>query len=329
MNKLILSGFVCAGVVAAVAGSGIVRSADHGDAPTVRNDTRVDINDVYIFQSPETAANTVIVMTVCPLAGVTGPKLFAPGAKYQFAIDTDGDAVEEQVYSFVFGKPDAAGHQKFTMTGPARLKVKGTSEEEAAVGDTGKVFCGLRDDPFFFDLIGFKRGLSFSDGGSRNFFTGLNTMAIVLEVPTASFGTLTNSTMGVWARTLKGKKQIDRMGRPAINTVLIGGADKDRFNATSPKNDVANWRTKVVANIMAAPLNRTQPDAEGLADVLLPDILTYDPTNSGGFLNGRKLEDDVIDAELNLLSNGAVTTDFVENDTKFSGTFPYLASPNP
>jgi hypothetical protein len=317
----------------AVGGADAVRGADHGDSPQVRDDTRADINDVYVFRSP-TATNTVLVMTVCPLAGVTGPRLFSPGVRYEFAIDVNGDAKEDQVYRLVFSKADAAGHQTFTLTGPNKVKVKGVTEALTVdVGADGQVFAGYRDDPFFFDLIGFKKGLAFSPSTSRNFFSGLNTMAIVLEVPTASFGTLTNSTMGVWARTVKGKKQLDRMGRPAINTVLIAGGtpkgNKDLFNQTHPKDDRTRWRDHMIANLKAPPLSRNDADAAGLADALLPDVLTYDPTNTGGFLNGRKLTDDVIDAELGLLSNGAVTTDNVADDNTFLNGFPYLGDPNP
>jgi hypothetical protein len=123
------------------------------------------------------------------------------------------------------------------------------------------------------------------------------------------------------------------MGRPAINTVLISGGapggNKDLFNRTSPKDDMAKWRTEMVNNLKAPPLSRSDADANGLADILLPDILTYDPQNSGGFLNGRKLTDDVIDIELSVLSNNAVTTDFVDNDSTFLSVFPYLGVPNP
>ena len=66
----------------------------------------------------------------------------------------------------------------------------------------------------------------------------------------------------------------------------------------------------------------------GLADILLPDLLTYDTSSSQGFLNGRKLADDVIDAELGLISEGLVTTDCVPaNDVQFPSSFPYLAAP--
>jgi hypothetical protein len=312
-------------------------AADHGDSPQVRDDTRLDIADVYLFASPETPANTVMVMTVCPLAGLTGPKQFTPGAKYEFAIDTNNDLVEDQVYSFVFAKPDASGHQSYTLSGPKigtkKVKIKGTTEDTTVTfaDGGGKVYAGLRDDPFFFDLIGFKKGLVFSAATSHNFFAGLNVMAIVVEVPTTAFGTLT-SGMRMWARTKKGAKQIDRMGRPAINTVLISGGEpggnKDLFNRGSPKDDVAKWRAEVVKNLKAAPLSRTDTDAGIIADILLPDVLSYDPTDPSGFINGRKLTDDVIDFELSVLST-TVSTDFVGDDNTFLATFPYLGEPNP
>jgi hypothetical protein len=50
-------------------------------------------------------------------------------------------------------------------------------------------------------------------------------------------------------------------------------------------------------------------DPNGLAHFLLPDILTYDTSSPAGFLNGRQLPDDVIDAEPNLITNGKITGD--------------------
>jgi hypothetical protein len=47
-----------------------------------------------------------------------------------------------------------------------------------------------------------------------------------------------------------------------------------------------------------------------------------------GFLNGRRLSDDVITAELGLIfgSNAALNDDHVDaNDRSFLGAFPYLA----
>jgi hypothetical protein len=285
----------------------------------------MDINDVYVFRSPQTAANTVMIATVSPLAGITGNTHFTPKAQYVFNVDTDGDAVEDQTYTVTFGKLLSDGTQAMKVQGKGgdKFVAHGVSGTTLELPNGGKLVANIFDDPFFFDLIAFKHGLAFDAPTARNFFKDLNTMAIVLEVPTAGFGA---QNIGLWFVTRQGRKQIDRMGRPAINTVLIPAAKKDAFNSGSPKDDVAKYHADVVASITALG-NGAQ--AETLANTLLPDILAYDTANAGGFLNGRKLDDDVIDAELNLLSNGAVTTDFVGNDSAFIAVFPYLAPKNP
>ena len=144
------------------------------------------------------------------------------------------------------------------------------------------------------------------------------------------------------------------MGRPAINTVFIPNnpfppdrvsdgkmSKKTTFNHGSPATDVADWNGEVVDTLnflfsLNDPVNGgTDNPADdagkiaGLAGILLPDILTLDTSNPNGFLNGRQPADDVIDAELGLVTEGAVTTDCVgSNDAAFPNTFPYLADPH-
>ena len=84
----------------------------------------------------------------------------------------------------------------------------------------------------------------------------------------------------------------------------------------------------------------TGGEVSAIASVLLPDELTLTLGSSAGFasgtslatlgLNGRKLGDDVIDAEFALLTNFVITTgDGVDaNDTTLSSSFPYLAGPH-
>ena len=79
-------------------------------------------------------------------------------------------------------------------------------------------------------------------------------------------------------------------------------------------------------------LGQTRAYGRATAKLLLPDILTYDTGNPATFvpgLNGRALADDVIDLELTVVSNGAITTDKVDaNDKPFRTSFPYLAAPH-
>jgi hypothetical protein len=146
------------------------------------------------------------------------------------------------------------------------------------------------------------------------------------------------------------------MGRPAINTVFIPNnpfppdrvadgkpSKKTTFNHGQPSTDVANWTGEVVdtlqttfsLNDAGGALGGTDDPSDdaakinALAGVLLPDILTVDVSSPAGFLNGRQPANDVIDAELGLVTEGFVTTDCVgSNDVAFPSTFPYLAGPH-
>ena len=184
------------------------------------------------------------------------------------------------------------------------------------------------DDPFFFDLAAFRNGLQFCPGGvGTDFFLGLNTSAIIVEVP-KSVVTGDSSKISVEGRTRdKNGVQIDRFGRPAINTVFNHtDADKNAFNNGQPVDDQANFRSNVVDTLVA--LGNSSTTANALADFLLPDVMTVDLSQPTVFPNGRGLADDVIDTELNLISGGAVPTDCVPLDSAVQNTFPYFATAN-
>jgi len=306
-------------------------AADHLDAPFVKTDGRIDINDVYAFQSPSNPANTVLIMTTNPVAGVLSPTSYRPGADYRFNIDRDGDARPDISYRLSFEGSGPAQDVQLRCVPAAACGNKGAVLARGQTGATisvkggGSLRAGLFDDPFFFDLLAFRNGLAFCPGGAgTNFFAGFNVMSIVLEVPSSQLGP---NNIGVWATTSIDDKPADRMGRPAINTVFNHtDADKNAFNFGKPINDQRDFRKNIVDTLLS--LGDTQAYANAIADVLLPDILTVDTSNAGGFLNGRRLQDDVIDTELSVISNGAITTDCVANDSVFSSTFPYLAPPN-
>jgi len=134
------------------------------------------------------------------------------------------------------------------------------------------------------------------------------------------------------------------MGRPAINTVFNSGEDKNLFNAGRPSTDRAAFGDNVVSVLKTFSGLDTEgvySDAEAntLADVLLPDMVTYDTsTKAVGPLNGRALADDVIDAELNIVTGGfpfagrnatgAITSDCVGPHADYLSFFPYLGRPH-
>jgi hypothetical protein len=276
-------------------------------------------------------------MGVNPLAGVLNDGTFRSGASYEFKIDSDGDAKEDLTYKLTFSAPDGALQQGVTLRkipahGGGSVLATGQTGQTISIPRGGWLQAGVFDDPFFFDLNAFL-AVDFCNPG-ENFFNGLNISAIVLEVPSSWLG---SNNIGVWARTVLNEKQIDRMGRPAINTVFIPNnpfepsgsepSQKNAFNAGRPQADRRNFRAEVVDTLtIFYPGDPTTVNA--LANILLPDILTVDTSNPAGFLNGRGLTDDVIDAELALVTNGAVTTDCVSNDSAFTNSFPYLAPKN-
>lgn len=311
------------GLVAAPA-----KAADHLDGPMAKHDGRLDITDVYAFQSPSNPANTVLIMNVDPVAGVLSPTTFNPDASYDIKIDTNGDAREDITYKVTFSAVSNGKQNVMLRRVPAggggAVLARGQTGSNISVSGGGMLRTGVFDDPFFFDLVAFRSGLAFCPGGvGTNFFAGLNVASIVLEVPSSSLGT----NIGVWARTELNGQQIDRMGRPAINTVFEHtDAGKDAFNAGIPSHDQRDFHKDVFDTLIS--LGNTPAYAEAVTNVLLPDILTFNTSDSSGFLNGRRLQDDVIDTELGVVSNGAITTDCVANDSNFSTTFPYLAPAN-
>jgi hypothetical protein len=308
-------------------------AADHLDAPVLRaaGQGGRDINDVYVFQAPNNPANTVLVMTVNPFAGVMNPfgtispRTFDPAVEYQFQIDNNGDAVTDVTYTTTFTAP-VAGSQTATATRNGASVATGNTGTNLAVTGGGMLHAGLFEDPFFFDLVGFNNGFNFTGADT---FAKADVSAIVLEVPSSALTAGPNTNIGVWARTVVGGNQVDRMGRPAINTALIGSSRKDEFNLGAPANDAAAFGTDVRARIQA--LNGGDvTHANNVAGALLPDILTFDTSSASGFLNGRRLADDVIDAELTLLTNSSppIGDGVNANDTAFRSVFPYLAAPN-
>lgn len=317
-------------------------AADHLDAPIVREDGRMDINDVYAFKKGQ---NTVLVMTVNPAAGVLSPTTLrsVPGSRYEFAIDNDGDLEEDLILRVRAGQPRRNGKQQVQLywedldAGTQRRIGVGSNDRNLSLRNGGQFYVGLRDDPFFFDLQAFRDVVggaggsrAFCDADTVDFFAGLNATAIVVEVPSSSLDS-DDGVINVWARTIRRMETVDRMGKPALNTVFIDTADKDAYNATTPADDLSMWgdRFEAVLKLFGGYDDAT---AETIAGLLLPDVLTLDTNSTDGFvgtLNGRQLAEDVIDFELTVTTNGGIPSDCVDaNDRPFNPSFPYLANPN-
>jgi hypothetical protein len=384
-----------AGLTLAVGASPLlVSGADHLDAPAAKADHRVDITDVYAFRS--TSSSTTLVLNVDGLMSPADSKTatFRSNALYELKLDRDQNGTADMAYRVRFGDPIRKSDGTRTQTYVVRRAVGSDavaniwsgsvvavgrttpykhSARIAAVAGGGSAFAGVRDDPFFFDLPGFIEFKEQLLDGSTNLddllggftsadtFAGTNVLSIALKLPNDKLGGTGNS-IGVWAATSTrsngGWRQIDRMGRPAINTVFNGlllpsssdynGLEKDAFNFQRPAKDRSTTTDNVetvlnaIGNVLTAnsATAYTSGEVDAIAGVLLPDELTLTLGSNAGFasgtslatlaLNGRKLGDDVIDAEFALLTNFVITTgDGVPaNDKSFGSSFPYLAGPH-
>jgi hypothetical protein len=356
MKKTALGAVGLAGILigsALVADTG--GAADHLEAPRVQADGRTDINDLYAFTRGE---NTVLIMTVNPAAGILSPTTFDPNGVYEFQIDNDGDYRRDQTISVRFGKPDGEGQQRVSVRGfeSGRRLTRGWTGDQITLPRGGSAMAGTFDDPFFFDLEGFlgtvkgqgTRG--FCDGDEVDFFaptggTAFNVSGIVIEVPSSFLTDDDSSVINVWGETKTRRGRADRVGKPAIATVLIDDGNEDAFNRTRPNRDVRKWSGEVSENLQfLSGLDGDGYDeqtAEFVTGLLLPDVLTLDTSSDAGFvdgpLNGRQLAEDVIDFELAVVTglfdaggNGPVlTTDCVDaNNVAFRDAFPYLAPAN-
>jgi hypothetical protein len=351
----------------------LVSAADHLDAPTTKLNHRIDITDLYAFKS---SGGTTLIVNVNPLTTAADSKTlrFSTTAIYQINIDRDLNGFADMVYRVKFSNTralaDGAVVQDYTirrsLNADARTNAfigtvvgHGTttaykrSSKIGSISGGGKSFAGVRDDPFFFDLPGFVEfkhqllagstdlGVLLGGFTGHDTFAGTNVSTIAIEVPNLRLGG-TGRTIGVWATVLDKVKnvytQVERMGRPAINTVFNNtNAEKEAANRLRPSDDRAFDRDNVIATLTAIDHvlevnslpNYSAGNIAGLADVLTPDSLTVQLGNSAGFLNGRKLSDDVINIEFSVLTDGNVTSDGVNaNDRAFLPSFPFVSSPH-
>lgn len=154
---------------------GTALAADHRDSPISTGDPAADINDVYAFMNPNDPNEVILANTILPFANYNSR--FSDAVEYNFHIDNGAGDV---VVSCRFLDQS----NRVSCTGPNGLAASG-GIERTVVGSGMRVWAGLRDDPFFFDLAAFQRtrttlAPAFTNPGV-NAFTG-NTLALVVAI---------------------------------------------------------------------------------------------------------------------------------------------------
>jgi uncharacterized protein DUF4331 len=309
-----------------------------------RGDARLDMTDLYAFTKPSDPSKSIMILNVHPSVAVnppgpTTPEPFAPGALYEFMVDTNGDAVADIAYSVQFsysedrkqivtlrqvqGGPAAGVYDRGeVIVEEAPVSVG----REALVTKTGDYcfFFGWRSDPFFFDANGLFNKMQFT---GDDFFGDKNVCSIVIELPNSALG---SNEVGLWARTVdktrEGWIQADRGGRP-LQAVFLPGEKREAYLSGEPVDD--HRFIGVFAHELEHSGGYTPENAMGVARKFLPDILSYDPRRPVSFpQNGRTLVDDVVDVFFSILTNGKVTGDKVGHHRDLLAEFPYVGPPH-
>lgn len=348
LNKLV--------TIVAMVGFGLPLSfaSDHREAPHIYADATADITDFYAFLNPNDASKLVMVININGFAATTSPSSyqFSPKVRYIFNIDNDGDAKVDKKVLVRFGKEDIVSQ---TMRGyfPGGIVVEGETtrttqelyeplEPVIVEGPDGiKMFAGLRDDPFFFDVVASARTFSrigtFSSAIDR--FAGLNISALVVELP-LEMVSKQNTPLQIWGSTERWNhkrarwQQVQRVGNPAVKPVFILDDEmKALFNRTSPHQDKKLF-SAAIEQATRGLLGGDDDTVDLVFSMIVPDTLKLDPSQEIKYPNGRTLDDDSMD----LLFAFNLDKPFVfapgdldgvtENDVVNLPHFPYLAPPH-
>ena len=306
-------------------------------------DARLDFTDLFAFPKPGDSSKSILIMNVHPSVsavppGPTTDEPFATEALYELRIDTNNDAVADIAYRVRFTATEGEG-----QTATVR-RVEGA--QAATIGDDGEViidrapvsmgreelvtdageyrfFAGWRSDPFFFDVEGALNNLQFT---GHDFFADKDICSIVLEVPNSQLG----GKVGLWCRTLdrsSGKLvQADRGARPQ-QTPFLSGEQNAAYLAAEPADD-ARFISHF-AHSLEHTGGYSPEEAVRAANILLPDIMHYDPKQPAKFPNnGRALVDDVVAVFMPILSNGKVKGDKTKAHGDLQANFPYVGTPH-
>jgi hypothetical protein len=234
------------------------------------------------------------------------------------------------------------------------------------------MFAGPRDDGFFADVPGISDlldgrilGNSLGQaGGGVDGFKGFNVMHYALVIPLTELPSIAytgalqpaSTGVGVYAsvsrpsitlrrtgkldRSSNSFVQVNRLGNPLFNEVLVALADKDNYNRTSPKDDAKNFAKYALNPEIAVLINAVfsqnfaTTNRTDLQAIFIPDVIRVNTTTGAirtagdpgfnrlsfigddtvpngagtpipsGWPNGRRFGDDVVDIALTAIASG-------------------------
>ncbi|MDZ7588179.1 MAG: DUF4331 family protein [Parasphingorhabdus sp.] len=188
-------------------------AADHLDPPArtdpaadMTPDKPADIADVFAFH---TANSLVLILTFAGPQATTLPATYDRDVLYTINVSNASPRTTANIpITFRFGKDDQANGDQYGIKVSGLPGVTGDiigAVETDLLKDGVRVRAGLFDDPFFFDLQGFRETLTtgtLAIKNNRDFFAGQNLTGVVIEIP---LDRITNGTnpVDVWATTAR------------------------------------------------------------------------------------------------------------------------------
>ncbi len=254
----LLKKFLLAVSTAAIAAAGPVLASDHLDGHLTEADRQVDINDMYVFPSPEQPERLVLVLN--SHLGADKSTWFADALNYRFrlrpvSIAETGDKARFNIgdreisvncmFSHIHGDKAGKSQTGSCKSSGAEIKFdvgKATTQEQFR--KTGmRVWAGRRLDPFFMDVKGFIKSnetgeLRFT---KENALENVNGMSIVVEIDTAKFLPDVKGMYGIVSeiRTRGSKSMvIDTFGRPEVTNVILSDPGYDPVNQSIDVRDL-------------------------------------------------------------------------------------------
>lgn len=152
-----------AGLLALSTFSPISRAADHRDWPGYQQDIASDITDVYSWMSADGSKVYLALDVQGANTGALATTKFSDAVQYVIHVSSSSAYGQAQTADSIICKFDTGTPQNFQCWGPGASGAA-TEYVKDAVGNTAgktstsgkmKVFAGVRDDPFFFNIRGF------------------------------------------------------------------------------------------------------------------------------------------------------------------------------
>ncbi len=194
--------------------------------------------------------------------------------------------------------------------------------EIALPGTTNKakLFVGQKKDPFVvnlgetFDLVNISTSPLGPVDANKDSLRYKNVTALILELPKDFLrgSGEKGGIIGAWTTASVVRdgatNQFSRLGMPLVNEVVIGVKDKDKFNASEPKDDLANFADYVTHPTLPAIIELLYGSAGAVAPTLFPrtDLVAAFVTGVDGLnANGAAAEMVRLNMDIPAVASGA------------------------